>query len=45
FATYTEAPGAAIQICCDKTITSGCVTFADAAVTTKTFCYMLVGYA
>lgn len=42
-ATYSEAPGAATQMCCDKTISSGAVTFADAGVASKAFQYILVG--
>jgi len=44
-ATYNEAPGAATQMCCDLTISSGAVTFADAGVASKDFTYILVGYA
>ena len=45
FALHSEAPGAATQMLCDKTISSGCVTFADGGVASKTFDYILFGYA
>ncbi|HUX01729.1 MAG TPA: hypothetical protein VMY35_12200 [Phycisphaerae bacterium] len=43
FATYKEAPAAAVQIFCDLVITLGCVTFADGAVASKKFNYRLYG--